>query len=281
MYKVIAIDLDGTLLNDEKEISKENIYWINKAYKEKGIIPVITTGRTISSAEHCISIVGKDIMEYVIAQNGAIVKDIIKNKYIKFETFKKETIKKSVKILKKHNLKVSMETDKYVLQDHEKTDGEIALSEKLGNEIKTIEDIENYNFNDDDITTVTGAGDKKNLENASLELEKLEDILLVPVSKWLAKHNGNVYKGYYLEFMAQGVSKGNGIVTLLNHLEIDSKEVIVIGDGPNDTSMFEIGALSVAMGNGDENLKSKADYITTTNNENGVAKVIQKYIFNI
>jgi len=97
----------------------------------------------------------------------------------------------------------------------------------------------------------------------------------------MQKNGDEIYEQSYLEFTADGVSKGNGINILKNYLGIKNEEIIIMGDGHNDVSMFEIEGLKITMENGEEVLKHKADYITANNNEHGVAKAIKKYVFNI
>ena len=187
MYKMMAIDLDGTLLNDEKEISDENIKWIRKAYDEKGVMTVITTGRTINSAQIFANIIGQDVIKYVIAQNGAIVKDRINDHYVSFNSINDKDIAEAIKILKKHDLLINLETDNYLITDIEKTKIETELYNLLGDRIKMVEDLSTYDFSNDKINIVSGIGDLENLSNAIVELEKLESILVVPISTYYAK----------------------------------------------------------------------------------------------
>jgi len=184
---MMAIDLDGTLLNDEKEISDENIKWIRKAYDEKGVMTVITTGRTINSAQIFANIIGQDVIKYVIAQNGAIVKDRINDHYVSFNSINDKDIAEAIKILKKHDLLINLETDNYLITDIEKTKIETELYNLLGDRIKMVEDLSTYDFSNDKINIVSGIGDLENLSNAIVELEKLESILVVPISTYYAK----------------------------------------------------------------------------------------------
>ena len=80
--------------------------------------------------------------------------------------------------------------------------------------------------------------------------------------------------------MKKCCSKKNAIQILAKELGIKQEEIIVMGDGGNDISMFECAGLKIAMENAEKYLKEKADFVTTSNNENGVAKAIQKFIFN-
>ena len=80
--------------------------------------------------------------------------------------------------------------------------------------------------------------------------------------------------------MKEGCSKKNAIYILADKLGIKKEEIIVMGDGGNDISMFECAGLKIAMENAEEHLKEKADFITASNNDDGVAKAIQKFVFN-
>ena len=93
----------------------------------------------------------------------------------------------------------------------------------------------------------------------------------------------NISSSWYnnIEVMSDGVSKGNALKHLCKKLNIDKSEVVAIGDNENDISMFEMAGLSVAMENGDEIIRKYANIITDTNDENGVANAIEKYVLNI
>jgi len=82
MYKIVMVDLDGTLLDDNKNVSKKNIEMINKVYKEKGVIFVIATGKNISDISYITDAIGEPINQYIIASNGAVIKNNVKDDYI-------------------------------------------------------------------------------------------------------------------------------------------------------------------------------------------------------
>ncbi len=84
-----------------------------------------------------------------------------------------------------------------------------------------------------------------------------------------------------IEVMGKGVSKGESLKYLCNQLNIDRNQVIAIGDNENDLTMLEYAGLGVAMGNGKDCVQTISDYKTSTNNEDGVAKVIEKFILGI
>ena len=85
-------------------------------------------------------------------------------------------------------------------------------------------------------------------------------------------------KPYFLEFTELGVTKGTSLAILIEKLGISREEVIAIGDSYNDVAMIEFAGLGVAMGNAPDDVKQLADYVTDTNNNDGIAKVIDMFI---
>ena len=79
--------------------------------------------------------------------------------------------------------------------------------------------------------------------------------------------------------MKKDCTKANAIKILADHLDINKEEIIVIGDGANDISMFEMSGYKIAMGNANNKLKEKADYITDSNNQDGVAKALEEIFY--
>ena len=86
------------------------------------------------------------------------------------------------------------------------------------------------------------------------------------------------YTGIYAEIFSKDASKGNGLKALSAHLGIEKEEIACIGDGENDSFMFEESGLKIAMGNAEEMLKQRADYVTSSNRHDGAAEAIEKYI---
>ena len=134
----------------------------------------------------------------------------------------------------------------------------------------------------DDVLTQMLAVNKalESLENVIKKLESKEDIKTSGVCDYIYKNKDKTYKSKYTDIMKKGVSKKNAINILANKLGINQDEIMVMGDGRNDIPMFEGVGLSVAMENAVDEVKEKADYITSSNNDDGVARAINKFIFN-
>lgn len=275
MYKMMFVDLDGTLLNDSKKVSKEDTEAIKKAYTEKGIITVITTGRPEYYVQEIYESNTSIFADYIIACNGAIIKNQKTNDYLKNSSFSNEDIKNLEKIFitKKGNYLIMDSAKKSMLQKAECFDVKnIGISNSKN-------DINQNNIKDDIVSCTIGAELKalEEIRNDILELQTLEP---TPICNYLYEENGKVFTSKYIDVIKAGCTKKNAIQILAEKFHIKQEEIIVIGDGGNDISMFEMAGLKIAMHNGEDCIKEKADYITISNNESGVAKAIHKFIFN-
>lgn len=283
MYKMIILDLDGTLLNDYKEISEENINVIKRAYQEKGIRTVIATGRPLGYVNEICNLYGNCFANYIIACNGAVIKDSETNQYIHKVTFTNEEILNLRKIFLQENADYMMLcTDKQVIAET-KTGKELEnsgnnLSKKQTKE-ENIERVIRNNSNLTKLLCLIGAN-TSTLERIIRKINRLEEIEPSVICNYLCKTEAGTFESKYIDIMKKGCSKKNAIQILADKLGIKQEEIIVMGDGGNDISMFECAGLKIAMANAEPYLKEKADFVTTSNNESGVAKAIQKFIFD-
>lgn len=112
------------------------------------------------------------------------------------------------------------------------------------------------------------------------EPERLEEIIQQLPKNLFNKYTIVRSAPFYLEFLGKTTNKGTALKTLCTNLNIPIENAIAVGDEENDQHMIKYAGLGVAMGNARNSIKEIADYVTDTNNENGVAKVINKYILN-
>lgn len=147
--------------------------------------------------------------------------------------------------------------------------------------VENIEDVIKNNPNLMNLLCLIG-GDVSVLEKIIPKVNKLDGIETSVICSYLYKTEQYTYESKYIDIMKTGCSKKNAILILAEKLGIKQEEIIVMGDGGNDISMFECAGLKIAMENAEEFLKEKADFITITasNNDNGVAKAIKKFVFN-
>lgn len=272
-YKLIAIDMDGTLLNSNNEISKRNLAALYKA-REKGLHVVLNTGRILRSAFYYANSI--ELNNPVIACNGAIItckdeEDIIYENKMSIET-SKEIFKISDEFDMKYYFYNRDTFFAKELHDGVKkfygNNGEAWTEQGIKVEVS------------EDITEIVGREineiykfvfieeDRDKLLNFRKELDSIKGI--------------NVSSSWYnnIEIMNEGVSKGEALEYLCNALKIEKSEVIAIGDNENDISMLQMAGLAVAMENGDDIAKEYSHIITGTNNEDGVAQIIEKYVLN-
>lgn len=266
-YKLVAIDMDGTLLNSNNQVSERTRKTIENA-KTKGTHIVLSTGRVLKSAlSYSKSL---NLKNPIVACNGAIIVDEDANVIYK-KPIDNNLVKEIVALARSKNIY-------YHFYDESRFYSHIRVEEVLkfyneGNEntsidlkiFKNIEEI--IGLKDLNVYKFLFIDDNKNkLQSLRDELNKLENISTS--SSWTNN----------IEAMGQNVSKGEALRQLCNRLQIKSEEIIAIGDSENDLSMLKFAGLGVAMGNGGQVIKKQADYITDSNDEDGVAKVIEKFV---
>ena len=283
MYKMIILDLDGTLLNDYKEISKENINLIKRAYNEKGIISVIATGRPLEYANEICNSSDNHLADYIIASNGAIIKDNKTDEVIyKASLTNTEILNLRNIFLEEKADYMIVYTDKQVLREAKNTNASrnsAIIVNKKDSELENIVDAMNTSSNLSSLLCMIG-GDTLALKNIITRLAKVKGIETPSICNYSHKTQTYSFESKFIDIMKKGCSKKNAICILLDILGIKKEETIIMGDGNNDISMFECAGLKIAMENAEEHLKEKADFVTASNNNDGVAKAIQKFVFN-
>lgn len=266
-YKLIAIDMDGTLLDSKNNVSARTKEAIIKA-KEKGVHVVLSTGRILKSAVHYSKQL--ELKNPIIASNGGIMIDENSNVLYK-SPLAKQSIKEIVKLADKENIYCHLYDDskfyssrkvQEVLDFYSEGSDTMKIELEIFNDIDEILSIKDLNI----YKLIFIDEDREKLQNFREKISKLQDINIS--SSWL----NNV------EAMGFNVSKGKAITKLCETLGIEAQEVMAIGDSENDLSMLKIAGLSVAMGNGSDKIKDQVDYITDTNDNDGVAKAIEKFI---
>ncbi|MPQ43870.1 Cof-type HAD-IIB family hydrolase [Clostridium tarantellae] len=269
MYKLIAIDMDGTLLNSNRQVSKENIEVIKKAVA-KGTKVVITTGRSLNGIKSFlneIGLIGEN--EYAICHNGAAIYRTDNFQLIKANPIKGKDLKELYKLKKEIGLYMHAYTNDDCLA-HERN--MYTNIEKLysGKDVVILD----YDNDVDD-----------NLDIMKVLMFEEEHILNKKIEKipkdYFEKYNIVRSLPVILEFLNKETNKGNGVKELSEYLGIKKEEIICIGDQQNDLEMIKFAGLGIAMGNATDEIKSCAEYITETNDNDGVAKAIEKFILKI
>jgi Cof subfamily protein (haloacid dehalogenase superfamily) len=271
-YKLIACDMDETLLNDNHVICQRNIDLIKRAKNEYGVKFVPATGRGYESIKRDLNVLGlyDEAGEYVISFNGGALTENKEGKLLKFKGLMFEKMKEIF---------------------------EYGLTKDVCIHVYTKDKLYIYNLSE---------SEKERLKNQKLECilmkENTVDVLKdEPIAKILYQNidvpylmslesemkditDGHCVISYssnrYMEFNALGVDKGSGLIDLAGILDIDIKDVIAVGDNYNDMSMLKVAGLSVAAGNAVEDVKKVCNYTTEAdNNEGVVAELIERFIF--
>ena len=268
MYKIIFIDIDGTLRNDLGEISNRAKEIIKKL-TNNGIIVVICSGRPIRSTKE-VSIMC-NASKYIITSNGAYGYNYEEDKIIFKNPMNKNSCIKLYNLAKAYDTNFIMNTEK----------GRITLK-KTNNEYDILlnEPIENFVNKVDVMQCLLQDSNFEKIKRLKPFIEKIENVGIKNQSKSLTNPNVKPREITYCDIADEKTSKGFGIEKMCKSLNISLKDAISIGDDYNDVSMFKKTHLSVAMGNANDEVKSNAKYVTLTNNEDGVAVFLEKLINN-
>ena len=271
MIKMAGFDVDGTLLTDRKELTSRTRKALEKAI-QKGVIVLVATGRPwMGVPEELQNLQG---IRYALTSNGARVIDTGRNKVLFEHLLEPGPAKKALEICGKYDTLQEIYFDgqgyaqaekmKYVERYHRNP----SMWEYTRKTRIPVEDLysllEQENRGLDKVQALFADMDER--RRAWEELSMEEDLELV----------GSL--GYNIEINARGVNKGTALVELGRMLGIKREEIMACGDGDNDTAMLREVGFGVAMGNAEEEIKQAADYVTLTNEDEGVAYAIEKFI---
>lgn len=288
MYKLIAIDLDGTLLNSYGEISKENREAIKYALN-KDVRVILASGRDPKTMKKISLDLG--ICDYLIAGNGASIYDIKLEKNIYEKYISKEKALNIIKMCKENSIFLNLYTDKGIITESLNYNVKVfncennAKSIDKQTNIEIIKDIYEYTQNNDmHILKIIICDESKIIFNNIIQkLKKIKGIDVLDVehmSKKVIRIGTEEFEVeyFYTEISSKNVDKWYAIEYLIDILKIDKKDVICIGDNINDKKMVENCGTGIAMKNSALDVAGIGDFITEDNNSNGVAKAILCYI---
>lgn len=272
--KLIGLDLDGTVFNDKKEITDKTIEVLKRAF-ESGVVVAPVTGRPVSGVPEVLL---KEVpeIEYILAANGAVIKNI-----------------KEDRILYQEGIPCSRSLD---LVDRLRQE-DIMIEPYIGGEAYSDEgDLNNIlHFVKDEVFAEYFIKNRKSVKDIrefirsqDLPVEKIHLIFAdletrTRTKDWLIKEEDLVVtsaNGFNLELNKSTVNKGRSLLALAKLLGIPKEGVMACGDNGNDMDMVSMAGFGVAMGNAISELKEAADYVTRSNNEDGVAYAIEKFVLN-
>ena len=265
-YKILVLDIDGTLTNSKKEIPPRTKSAIIKA-QEKGVIVALASGRPSQGITHVANELELDRFGgYVLSFNGGVItnyqtKEVIFEKVLPdgvIPVLYDEAKKAGVAIVSYLDDAIVTETPEAKYIDYE----------AFLNHMKVVKVDDFVDTLRSPVTKCLMVGDPEILVKEEERLKKkLGDRL-------------NVFRSepFFLEIMPQNIDKAYSLNKLLKHLKMTREEMIACGDGYNDRSMIEFAGLGVAMCNAQPEVKAVADLVTLTNDEEGVALVVEDYM---
>lgn len=261
-YKLLAVDLDGTLLNDNKEISAENYKAMQYAI-EKGVIVVPCTGRAIQGITKFSFPPQKTFN--AVAYNGGMVVDVNNDKTIYHCPLNKEDVQYIISkgMEYRTNICVWVDNKLYcnVINDY-------TLSYSKISSVPPIKFDDVSFFDDKTVTKVLWHDDENRIAHFLNIMSKQvsENVCCCTSKPW------------FLELFNSATSKALALDTICKGFNISPKEVIAFGDELNDINMIEFAGMGVAMGNARAEVKAVANYITASNNDNGFAQAVYKLV---
>ena len=266
-YKLLVLDVDGTLLNDEREISKRTLAALLKV-QQMGVRIVLASGRptyglmplakTLELGNYGGFVLSYNGCQTIKAQNGEIL----------FERrINPEMLPYLEKKARKNGFAIFTYHDDTLITDS--PDNEYIKNEALLNNLKIIRE--------DEFSTAIDFAPCK-----CMLVSDKEKALIGLEQHWEKRLAGTLdafrSEPYFLEVVPCGVNKANTLGALLEHLGVTREEVIAVGDGVCDVTMLQLAGMGVAMGHSQDSVKVCADYVTASNEEDGVALAVEKLI---
>ena len=260
-YRLLALDVDGTLLDDGHRLSDENEEAVRKLVAE-GVRVVLFTGRAYPALEEVIRRIG--LKDAAATQNGSLILDVPEGRTLHEEMISVQDCRMILEYCRENGF------DPLLYQ------GDAVYSKLTGKYLDIFETCMGLK-----VSAVDEIG-------ACYQQIPLGKILILDepgrvqqAKNWIHQtFGGRVSAELAYDFSLEigGSDKGRALAWLADYYGIDRKEIMAVGDGENDRNMLQTAGFSVAMGNAMDRVKETADAVTLTNNENGVAAAIRNYM---
>ncbi len=290
MYKMVAIDLDGTMLNQYGIITEKTKDVIKKVQK-KGVEVIIASGRAITSVKRFSKEINSE--KYFISGNGAITYDIKNNKILYENVLKKQKALKIIKICEENSIYYNVYTENgiiakslnyntlYYYKDN------LTKPDENRTHINIVENVYDYiESKNEKILKIMICDEHKSVFNSIVrrlkDVDEVEVLEVSHMSRKIIKQGTEeiALEYFYTEVSAKDVDKWSALEELMKIVNISKEELVTIGDNANDVKMIKNAGLGIAMGESAPYVKSVADEITLSNDEDGVAIILRK-IFEI
>ena len=289
MYKLIAIDIDGTLLNSYGEVSQRNKQAIQNAIN-KNIDVILTSGRMPKAILPIANEINSH--KYLISGNGAAIYDIQKEKILYNNYLSKSKTLEIIDFCEKNSMFYTIYTNNAILTKslnynilfYNNENKKKSEDKKI--KINVINNLKDYiiNYQGDDFLKFTICdSDQMIFKSIINKLKTIKDIDVLEVahmSRKIIKHGTDDFEisYFYTEITNNNVNKWSAIEELIKILNISKEEVLTIGDNINDKEMIENAGLGIVTGNSSPYMQKIADKVVASNDESGVAEAIEKFI---
>ncbi len=264
-YKLIALDVDGTLVNSRLELSPATRSALIRIQRDKGVRVAIASGRPTPGLRHLVEELELNKYGgYILPFNGGEIFDARDlSQPIKRTSLPSDIIPELYDLSREHGLTILTYTADEILTerpDDPKVHKEMALT------VMPARRVENF------VQEVP-----KHLTKCLIvgEPEQIKALQPIARARFAGRVDAFTSDPCFLELVPSGINKGVALAGLLKNLEINPKEMIAVGDGHNDIEMIELAGLGVAMANAREAVRERADYITKSNDEDGIAHLVQ------
>lgn len=269
MYKLVALDMDGTLLNSQGVISPRTKDAIATAVA-MGTVVILASGRPLegmTSTLRELNMTGDN--DYVLCYNGSLVQHVSSQAFIRSQMICGADVKQLAELSRELGVHVHAFSLRSGL-----------ITPKNNHYTRHEAEINGLDITEVDFSTLS---DDEPMLKAMLidDPEKLSAAIAQLPASLYEKYTIVQSTPFFLEFLDKNSNKGVGVKAVAEQLNIRAEEVICIGDAGNDHEMLKYAGLGVAMGNATAETKALANHITATNNEDGVARVIEEFIINV
>lgn len=269
--QMIALDLDGTLLNSQKKLTDFTADALKEAVR-KGIHVVLATGRPLGG-------IPRELREfpglqYAVTANGSRIVDLVSKKSLYEKLIEVELAKRILQVFGEYDTLREVYFDglgyakKEDLQKITQYIEDKPMAEYIQKTRQTVEDVESY------LDQQNRGVDK--VQALFRQLEDKEEAKRVLQSWQEVEVTGALFNN--LEINAKGVDKGQGLLWLGEQLQVRTENMMVFGDGDNDRGMIRLAGMGVAMENGLPEVKAEADYLAGSNDEDGIGKFLRQYV---
>jgi len=261
-YKLIAIDMDDTLLDSKVQISPRVREAIQKA-REQGVLITLATGRMFRSALPFALDLGLDLP--LITYQGALVKNSLSGEVLYHRPVPADLARELVRVAREWGIHINIYLDDRLYMENLSEEGR-AYSRLARIEPDIVPDL--MVLLEQEPTKVLVIAPEETLDRLAAELKP----------RFAGRLHITKSKPYYLEFIHPLATKGFALEHLANYYGVSREQVMAIGDSYNDLDMIEFAGLGVVMGNAREEIKAVADYITLDNDADGVANVLEELV---